>query len=170
MCDLIWKEKNKKPTTVFTVPTIKGLKATEFSPPMLQMEKVRSREGEALIPGHTASQWLSRNSNPGLIPREEFWTMAFLKVSGGSPPWGLLGGKEGGLGIRQVSSHPAAFIQSPLLCCHILGFKVFDQMVLWVGRACWEVMRGNTGEDFSGAKHFLEWDPPPSIPVLPSSL
>ena len=29
---------------------------------------------------------------------------------------------------------------------------------------------GNTGEGFSGAKHFLEWDPPPSVLVLPYSL
>ena len=91
-------KKNKtKPTTLFTVPKMKGLKAAELSPPMLQMKRVRSREGAVLAPGHTASQWLSRNSNPGLTPREEFCTMAFLRGSGGLHP-GAAGRQRGRVG------------------------------------------------------------------------
>ena len=98
MYDLIWKQENKtKPTTLFRVPMMKGLKAAEFSPPMLQMERVRSREEAALAPGHTASRWVSRNSNLGLTPREEFCTMAFLRVSGGLHP-GAAGRQRGRVG------------------------------------------------------------------------
>ena len=95
----------------------------------------------------------------------------FLEGLWGSPPWGLLGGKGGGLGIRQVSSHPAAFIQSPLLCRHLLGFKVFDQMVLWVGRACWEVMGETLGRTSVGPS--ISWSGTLPLPSqyypLPSS-
>lgn len=63
---------------------------------MLQMGKVRSREGEGLAPDYTASQWLSRNSNPGLlVPRTEFFSMAFWRVSGVSI-LGAAGRQRGG--------------------------------------------------------------------------
>lgn len=85
--------------------------------------KVKSREGKGLAPGHTTSQWLSRNSNPSLlVPRVEFFSMVFWRVSGGLD--------AGGCWEASREPEPSAF------SCHMLGSKVFDQMVLKVGSGC----------------------------------
>lgn len=82
----------------------RGLKATEFNPFKLQMGKLRFREGKRPASGHIASQWLSRDSNPGLlVPRAEFFSRAFLGWFSGAA---TLKAREAGRCVRHWARLP----------------------------------------------------------------
>lgn len=124
----------------------RGLKATEFNPFKLQMGKLRFREGKGPASGHIASQWLSRDSNPGLlVPRAEFFSRAFLGWFSGAATLKAPGGREVCQALGKTPSHTAPSSRDPARGCPtaMVPRYVTKGFCRW-GVAVWEVMRGSS--------------------------
>ena len=93
----------------------------------------------------------------------------FLEGLWGSPSWACWEAKREGWVLGRCLHTLSLQPESAALPSYI-GFQGIWPNSSVGGESLLGGNGGNTGEDFSGAKHFLEWDPAPSIPVLPSFL